>query len=170
MLTSVREKPKQEKQHWRTRQVKQAPSGDVTWEKRGGKAFFFVVCGVYDTRLWPQRAQWWKKHPPHHMVNQQNQWGHFHPMVQRLPLSMACRSSGKRSHWARSVQVWKRRPQLVVYFGRCWFGELFLAMNSSMLCCISLAVRGNTSGQLWTPAWLSFGTIWNVYSSHAAYF
>lgn len=61
-----------------------------------------------------------------------------------LPAMPCFRPSGKRSHWARSVQVWKRKPQSAIYFGRCWLAELFLVMNSSMLCCISLAVKRNT--------------------------
>lgn len=77
------------------------------------------------------------------MVNQQNRWGHFHPMPERLPLSLTRREKDPPGH-TRHAQVWNRRPQFGIYFGRFWLAELFLAMNSSMLCCSSLAVKGKT--------------------------
>lgn len=106
------------------------------------KPFSFFFCGLWclrDTIITPgvhidEKKKSW-------MVNQQNQWGHFLPMPQQLPVSLPC--SDPRGH-SRYAQVWRRRPQFCIYFGHCWLGELFLGMNSSMLCCISLAEKGTT--------------------------
>lgn len=141
--------------------------------REGFLHFFFVVCGVYDMRLWHPMCSLMKKtHPLPHMVNQQNQWGHFHPAPQRLPFSLPCRvGKDPTGHAEYRCEKWKRRPQFAIYFGRCWFGKLFLAMNSSMLCVLHfLGSEGKHTGQLWTPTWLSFITIWNIYSSLASYF